>query len=224
VKVAVLAGGYGTRLKPLTYSRPKPMLPLAGKPILEYITESVAKEEFNDVIVTTNYFREQIIDYFGNSSEFGVRLVYPDEKKPLGTAGSVKNSEKYLNEIFAVIQGDNLTEIKFSDLLNFHRNKGGVATIVLLPIEEPHQFGIAQLNSNNRVLRFKEKPRPEEFFSDFASVGLYILEPEVLDYIPSGIEHDIAKDVFPKLLSSSEKIFGYPPVHSGLTLGFLRTI
>jgi mannose-1-phosphate guanylyltransferase/phosphomannomutase len=138
VKVVVLAGGYGTRLRPLTYTRPKPMLPLAGKPILAYIIESVASEGFNDVIVTTNYFREQITDYFGNGSEFGVRVVYPDEKKPLGTAGSAKNSENYLNETFAVIQGDNLTEIKFRDLLNFHRKKGRIATIALLPIEKPH--------------------------------------------------------------------------------------
>ena len=121
----------------------------------------------------------------------------------------MKNSEKYLNETFAVIQGDNITEMKFKHLLNFHREKGGVATIALLPVDRPHQFGIAQLDSDNRVLRFKEKPRPEEFFSDFASVGLYIVEPEVLDYIPSGIEHDVAKDVFPKLLSSDEKIFRY---------------
>ena len=210
VKVVVLAGGYGTRLRPLTCTRTKPMLPLAGKPILQYVIESVASEGFNDIIVTTNYFREQIIDYFGDGSDLGVRLVYPEEEKPLGTAGSVKNSEKYLNETFAVIQGDNITEIKFKDLLNFHRKKGGVATIALLPVERPHQFGIARLDSDNRVLRFKEKPRPEEFFSDFASVGLYILEPKVLDYIPSGVEFDFAKDVFPKLLSSGEKIYGYP--------------
>ncbi len=210
MKVVVLAGGYGTRLRPLTYSRPKPMLPLAGEPILQSIIESVASEGFNDIIVTTNYFREQIIDYFGDGSDFGVRLVYPEEEKPLGTAGSVKKCEKCLNETFAVIQGDNITEIKFKHLLNFHREKGGVATIALLPVDRPHQFGIAQLDSDNRVLRFKEKPRPEEFFSDFASVGLYILEPEVLDYIPSSIEYDFAKDVFPKLLISGEKIYGYP--------------
>ena len=210
VKVVVLAGGYGIRLRPLTYTRPKPMLPLGDKPILQFIVESVASEGFHDVIVTTNYFREQIIDYFGDGSGFGVRLVYPEEEKPLGTAGSVKNSEKYLDETFAVIQGDNVTEIKFKHLLSFHREKGGVATIALLPVERPHQFGIAQLDLDNRVLRFKEKPSREEFFSDLASIGLYILEPDVLDYIPRGVEYDFAKDVFPKLLSSGEKIYGYP--------------
>ena len=209
VKVVVLAGGYGTRLRPLTYTKPKAMLPLVDKPILQFIIESVAGEGFNDVVVTTNYFRQQIIDYFGDGSDFGVRLVYPEEEKPLGTAGSVKNSEKYLNETFAVIQGDNITEIKFKHILNFHREMGGVATIALLPVERPHQFGIAQLDLDNRVLRFKEKPRQEEFFSDLASIGLYILEPEVLDYIPSGVEYDFAKDVFPKLLDSGEKIYGY---------------
>jgi len=209
VKVVVLAGGYGTRLRPLTYTKPKAMLPLAGKPVLQSIIESVASEGFNDVVVTTNYFREKIIEYFGDGSDFGVRLDFPEEEKPFGTAGSVKNSEKYLNETFAVIQGDNITEIKFRHILNFHREMGGVATIALLPVERPHQFGIAQLDLDNRILRFKEKPRQEEFFSDLASIGLYILEPEVLDYIPSGVEYDFAKDVFPKLMDSSEKIYGY---------------
>lgn len=210
VKVVVLAGGYGTRLRPLTYTKPKPMLPLAGKPILQFIIESIASEGFNDIVITTNYYREKIMDYFGDGSDFGVRLVYPEEEKPLGTAGSVKNSEKHLNETFAIIQGDNITEIKFKHLLSFHREKGGVATIALLPVERPHQYGIAQLDLDNRVLRFKEKPRQEEFFSDFASIGLYILEPDVLDYIPSGIKYDFAKDVFPKLLNSGERIYGYP--------------
>ena len=209
MKVVVLAGGYGTRLRPLTYTRPKAMLPLAGKPILQFIIDSVASEGFNDVVVTTNYFREQIIDYFGDGSDFRARLVYPEEEKPLGTAGSVKNSEKHLNETFAVIQGDNITEIKFKHLLSFHKEMGGVVTIALLPVERPHQFGIAQLGLDNRVLKFKEKPRQEEFFSDLASVGLYVLEPKVLDFIPSGVEYDFAKDVFPKLLNSGEKIYGY---------------
>jgi mannose-1-phosphate guanylyltransferase len=212
LKVVVLSGGYGTRLRPLTYTRPKAMLPLAGKPILQYIIESIASEGFDEIIVTTNYFREKIIDYFGDGSDFGVRLVYPEEEKPLGTAGSVKNGEKHLNETFAVIQGDNITEIKFKHLLSFHKEMGGVVTIALLPVERPHQFGIAQLGLDNRVLRFKEKPRQEEFFSDLASVGLYVLEPKVLDFIPSGVEYDFAKDVFPKLLDSGEKIYGY---HTG---------
>ena len=210
MNVVVLAGGSGTRLRPLTYTKPKPMLPLAGKPILQYIIESVLNEGFNDIIVTTNYFREQIVEYFGDGSDFGVRLVYPEEEKPLGTAGSVKNSEKHLNETFAVIQGDNVTEIKFKHLLSFHRERGGVATIALLPVERPHQFGIAQLDLDNRVLRFKEKPSRDEFFSDLASIGLYILEPDVLDYVRHGVEYDFAKDVFPKLLNSGEKVYGYP--------------
>ncbi|UCE44250.1 MAG: NDP-sugar synthase, partial [Candidatus Bathyarchaeota archaeon] len=210
MKVIVLAGGYGTRLRPLTYTKPKPMLPLAGKPILQFIVESIAGEESADILVTTNYCRGQIIDYFGDGSDFGVRLVYPEEKKPLGTAGSVKNSEKHLNETFAVIQGDNITEIKFKHILSFHREMGGIATIALLPVERPHQFGIAQLDVDNKVLRFKEKPRQDEFFSDLANIGLYVFEPEVLDYIPSGVEYDFAKNVFPKLLSSGEKIYGFP--------------
>jgi len=210
VKAVILAGGYGTRLRPLTYTKPKPMLPLAGKPILQFIVEAVGREGFSDVIVTTNYFREQVIESFGDGSSFGVRLTYPEEKKPLGTAGSVKNSEEYLNETFAVIQGDNITEIKFTDILDFHKKKGGIATIALLAVENPHLFGIAQLDSDNRIRSFKEKPGQHEIFSNLASIGLYVLEPEVLNYIPDGVECDFAKNVFPSLLSSGEKMYGYP--------------
>jgi len=210
MKAVILAGGHGTRLRPLTYTKPKPLLPLVGKPVLQFIIESLAEQGFNDVVVTSNYVRERIMQYFGDGSQFGVELTYPKEEKSLGTAGSVKNAAKYLNETFLVIQGDNVTDIAFGDVLAFHEEKGGIATIALMTAENPYQFGIAELDFNGRIRKFKEKPRPEECFSNLISTGLYVLEPEVLDYIPNGVACDFAKNVFPTLLGAGMKIYGYP--------------
>jgi len=210
MKAVVLAGGHGTRLRPLTYTTPKPMLPLAGKPVLHHIIESLASQGFDDIVVTTNYLRERIMDYLGDGSQFGVKLIYPKEEKPLGTAGSVKNAAKYLNETFAVIQGDNITDIKFKELLHFHEQRGGIGTIALVPKENPKQFGIAELDPNNQIIKFKEKPRCDERFSNLVNTGLYVLEPEILDYAPSGLACDFAEDVFPTLLRLKRRIYGYP--------------
>jgi len=210
MKAVVLAGGHGTRLRPLTYTTPKPMLPLAGKPVLHHVIESLASQGFDDIIVTTNYLRKQIMDYFGDGPEFGVKLIYPEEDRPLGTAGSVKNAAKYLNETFAVIQGDNITDIKFEDLFNFHKQRGGIATIALIPMKRPHQFGVVESDSENRIIKFKEKPKPEECFSNFINTGLYVLEPKILEVIPHGLAYDFARNVFPELLKSGKRMYGYP--------------
>ena len=210
MKAVILAGGHGTRLRPLTYTTPKPMLPLAGKPVLHHIIESLASQGFDDIVVTTNYLREKIMDYFGDGSRFGVKLIYPREEKPLGTAGGVKNAARYLNETFAVIQGDNITDIEFKELLHFHEQRGGIGTIALIPKENPQQFGIAELDPNNQIIKFKEKPRCDERFSNLVNTGLYVLEPEILDYVPSGLACDFAQDVFPTLLRSKRRIYGYP--------------
>lgn len=150
------------------------------------------------------------MQYFGDGLQFGVELTYPKEEKSLGTAGSVKNAAKYLNETFLVIQGDNVTDIAFRDALAFHEEKGGIATIALMTAENPCQFGIAELDFNGRICKFKEKPSPEECFSNLINTGLYVLEPEVLDYIPNSAACDFAKNVFPTLLDAGMKIYGYP--------------
>lgn len=210
MKAVILAGGHGTRLRPLTYTTPKPMLPLAGKPVLHYIIESLASQGFNDIVVTTNYLREKIMDYLGDGSRFGLKLIYPREEKPLGTAGCVKNAARYLNETFVVTQADNITDIKFKELVRFHKEMGGIGTIALIPNENPHQFGIAELDLNKQIVKFKEKPRCDERFSNLVNTGLYVLEPEILDYIPSGLACDFAEDIFPRLLRSKRRIYGYP--------------
>lgn len=207
-RIVILAGGYGTRLRPLTYTRPKPMLPLAGKPVLQHIIEALARQGFDELIVTANYLCESIERYFGDGSRFGVELVYRRENTPLGTAGSVKNSENYLDDTFGVIQSDNITDLDLRALLKFHRSKKGLATLSVLPVDNPQEFGIAELDKDDRVVRFLEKPKPEECFSNLANTGLYVLEPEILDYIPRDSPFDFSKDLFPKLLSLERGVYG----------------
>lgn len=205
----VLAGGFGTRLRPLTYTTPKPMLPLAGKPILHYIVDSLAEQGFDEIIITTNYLQKRIKEYFGDGTNFGVKFIYPQEDVPLGTAGSVKNAEKHLDETFVVIQGDNITDIGLKDALSFHSRKDGLATIALTRVENPHEYGVLETDGDHRITAFKEKPNPEECTSNLINTGLYVLEPEILDHIPSGVAYDFAKDLFPKLLERGGKLYGY---------------
>lgn len=209
VKAVVLAGGYGTRLHPLTYSTPKTMLPICDKPVLHYIIDFLSKQGFDEIIITTNYHEDQIKNYFGDGQDFGVKIYYPKEKEPLGTAGSVKNAEKYLDETFGVIQSDNITEISLAEALRYHEAKAGIATISLVGVENPWQFGIAELNRKNQIKKFLEKPKPDECFSNLASTGLYILEPEILDYIPENTPFDFAKNLFPMMLKKGKRIYGY---------------
>ena len=208
MKAIILAGGHGKRLMPLTYTKPKPMLPLLDKPVLQYIVEGLAAQGFDEIIVTTNYLREQVIDHFKDGEAFGVKMIYPVEDKPLGTAGSVKNAEKYLDETFVVVQGDGINDINLKDVLSYHNAGNNLATIVLSSVDNPREYGVVELNSASEVVKFREKPKPEECFSNLVNTGLYILEPEVLKYVPSCKEYDFARDLFPSLLTLGE-IRGY---------------
>ncbi|NWG08792.1 MAG: NDP-sugar synthase [Nitrososphaerales archaeon] len=209
MKAVILAGGYGTRLWPITLTRPKPMLPLGGRPALYHIIGYLSNHGFEDITITTNYLREQIMDYFGDGSELGVKLTYTDEEFPLGTAGSVKNVANYLGDTFAVIQGDNITDIDLSKMLEVHRMKKAVATIALKEVEDPSLFGVAKLGPEDQVLFFKEKPKIGESPSNLINTGIYILEPEILELIPIKTEYDFAKDFFPELLSKKRMVYGF---------------
>jgi len=221
-KALVLAGGYGSRLRPLTYTRPKPMLPLAGKPILEHIVEYLVKNSFSDIIVTTNYLCEEIKDYFGDGSRLGARMEIVAEEEPLGTAGSVRNVGQEIDDTFVVIQGDNITEIDFKKVLGFHRRKNGIATLALTPVEKPSEYGIAQVDREDVISRFIEKPKPSECFSNLANTGLYVLEPEVLDYVPTDQPCDFSRDLFPRLMQAGQRLFGYRTSDFWIDIGCLE--
>jgi len=223
MKAVILAGGYGVRLRPLTYTKPKPMLTLAGKPVLHHIINFLAQSGFEEIIITSNYLREHIENYFGDGEDFGVRLRYPIELKPLGTAGCVKNIEDSLkDDAFVVIQGDNITDLDLRNAIEFHRENDGLATILLVPVEDPSEFGIAQLNGNSRITRFAEKPRREQVFSNLANTGLYIIDPQALKYIPSRKPFDFSKDLFPRLMKTRERLIGYKATGTWFDIGRLE--
>jgi len=198
-KAVILAGGYGTRLRPLTSASPKALIPLVNKPVIDYILDYLAGYGLMDIVITSNYLREQTIRYL-SSTRTDLMLAFPEEPAPLGTAGSVKNAG--IREPMLVIQGDNITEIDLRRLMRFHEAHGGLVTIALLPVPDPSLFGIAQLDAAGKILKFKEKPTRSECFSNLANTGLYVLEPEALELVPAGRAFDFSNDLFPRLVAN----------------------
>jgi len=210
MKAVLMAGGSGTRLRPLTCSIPKPMVPIANRPIICHIAELLKKHNFNDVIVTLYYLPSVIQNFLKDGSDRGMNISYSiEESMPLGTAGCVKNIEKQLNKTFIVISGDALTDFNLQDALKFHKEKGSLATIVLTRVPNPLEFGVVITDENGKIERFLEKPSSSEVFSDTINTGIYILEPEVLKYLPANTERDFSKDLFPLLLKKNSPMYGY---------------
>jgi mannose-1-phosphate guanylyltransferase / phosphomannomutase len=177
MKGVVMAGGEGTRLRPLTSNQPKPMVPIVGKPCMEHIVELLKEHGLEDVIVTVAFMPQAIRGYFGDGEGFGVVLRYSVEESPAGTAGSVKLAEEALDETFLVISGDALCDIDLSELIRFHREKGGVATLGLKSVANPLEFGIVVTDAEDRIERFLEKPSWGQVFTDTINTGIYVLEP-----------------------------------------------
>ncbi|MFH1721809.1 MAG: DUF5752 family protein [Candidatus Altiarchaeota archaeon] len=207
MKAVILAGGLGTRLRPLTFTRPKPMIPLLNKPVTQHIIDYLKAHNIDEVIITTNYMREYIQQFFGEGEDQGLKLHYPAEESPLGTAGSVKNIAHMLKETFVVIQGDNITDINLSELIKSHKQRGALCSVALLAVDDPSHYGIADLGDDGRIRRFHEKPGPDDCFSNLANIGVYVLEPEVLEFIPEDSFFDFSRDLFPVLVEK-ESLYG----------------
>ena len=209
MKAVIMAGGEGTRLRPLTSNQPKPMMPIANRPMMEHIVELLKTHGFDDIVVTVAFQANAIRTYFGNGSEFGVRMAYATEENPLGTAGSVRNAMDELDEPFLVISGDVLTDIDLAGIVEFHREKKGLATIGLKAMENPLEFGIVITGEDGSVERFLEKPTWGQVFSDTINTGIYVLEPDIFEYIEPEKSVDFSADVFPRLLEAGIPMFGY---------------
>jgi len=208
VKAVIMAGGEGSRLRPLTCDRPKPMVPVMDKPIMEHIVRLLYQHNLNQIGVTLMYLPEEIKDYFGDGSDFGVSFEYFVEEIPLGTAGSVKNGEKFLDEPFLVISGDALTDFDLTKVIRFHREKGAAVTIVLTRVESPLEYGVVITDEQGRVRQFLEKPSWGEVFSDTVNTGIYVIESEILKLIPENKKFDFSQDLFPYLLQEGYPMFG----------------
>lgn len=209
MKAVIMAGGEGTRLRPLTCNMPKPMVPVANRPVMFHIIELLKKHGISEIAVTLQYMPEKIKEYFDDGSDLGVNIKYYTEKFPLGTAGSVKNTEDFIDDTFIVISGDALTDIDLSSAINFHKNKNAVATLVLKRMDIPLEYGVVITDKEGRVIRFLEKPSWGEVFSDTVNTGIYILSPEVLGFIERGKMFDFSKDLFPMLLNKNMPVYGY---------------
>src|SRR6266571_2642032 len=208
MKSVIMAGGEGTRLRPLTANQPKPMLPLGNRPMMEHIVRHVHNHGFKDIVVTVQFLASQVRNYFGDGSDMGVDLTYATETTPLGTAGSVRNAAEQLHDTFLVISGDALTDVDLGELVAFHRRSGAMGTVALKHMENPLEFGIVITREDGRIERFLEKPHWGQVFSDTINTGIYVLEPEVFDHIPDG-PSDFAGDIFPKLLELGAPLYGF---------------
>src|SRR5215475_2686211 len=205
-----MAGGEGTRLRPMTANQPKPLLPVVNKPIMDHVLRLLRKHSFDETIVTVQFLASMVRNYFGDGEEFGMSLQYATEDIPLGTAGSVKNAESALREgPFLVISGDALTDIDLSDLVRFHKDNGALVTVALARVPDPLEFGIVIANPDGRIERFLEKPTWGQVFSDTVNTGIYVMEPEVLAKVPSAEVVDWSADVFPALLERGAPVYGW---------------
>lgn len=209
MKAIIMAGGEGTRLRPLTCNIPKPMMPIMDKPVMEYAVELLKRNGITDIGVTLQYLPDEITNYFGDGKEFGVNMRYFVEESPLGTAGSVKNAEVFLNDTFIVISGDALTDINLSAAIAYHKKRNAIATLVLKEVPVPLEFGVVVTADDGRVTGFLEKPSWSEVFSDKVNTGIYILEPEIFSYFEKNQKFDFSNDLFPILLNEKRPMYGY---------------
>ena len=205
-----MAGGEGTRLRPMTANQPKPLLPVANRPIMEHVLRLLRRHGFTDTVVTVQFLAALVRNYFGDGEDFGMNLQYATEEMPLSTAGSVKNAEDALrDEPFVVISGDALTDIDLTAMMRFHKEKGALVTVGLTRVPDPLEFGIVITDEDARIQRFLEKPTWGQVFSDTVNTGIYVMEPEVLAEIPPEESVDWSADVFPALLKRGAPLFGY---------------
>jgi mannose-1-phosphate guanylyltransferase/phosphomannomutase len=210
VKALVMAGGEGTRLRPMTANQPKPLLPVVNRPIMEHVLLLLKRHGFTETVVTVQFFAPLVRNYFGDGEDVGMRLQYATEEMPLGTAGSVKNAEDELRSgPFLVISGDALTDIDLSAMVAFHKKQGALVTVGLARAPNPLEFGIVITDDDGRVQRFLEKPTWGQVFSDTVNTGIYVMEPEVLAKVPAGEPVDWSADVFPRLVEAGAPLYGW---------------
>lgn len=209
MKAVVMAGGAGSRLRPLTINRPKPMVPMVNKSVIGHILDLLKRHGITDVIITLQYMAEDIQDHLGDGHNLGMNIQYSIEETPLGTAGSVKQAQALLDDTFVVISGDAVTDIDLGAVINYHKMKQSIATITLYRVPNPLEYGVIIVNDEGRVQQFLEKPSWGEVISDTVNTGIYVLEPQVLNLFEPGVSFDFSKDLFPILLNRADPMYGF---------------
>lgn len=221
MKAMVLAAGLGTRLRPMTYSVPKPMVPVLNRPVMEHIVDLLVRQGFDEIVANLHWFPEVIQSHFGHGSEFGAKITYSFEDDLLGTAGGVKGASDFFGDSFLVISGDALTDVDLKAMREFHESHDGIATLATKKVEDTSEFGVVITDEAKRIQGFQEKPDPAEALSDLANCGIYMFDKEIFDFFPEPKASklwapghppefaDWALDVFPALMDSGIPFYAH---------------
>ena len=238
MKAMILAAGKGTRVRPLTDKAPKPMIPIIRKPVIQHIIEHLHASNITDIIINTSYLADSIESYLRDGDQFGVNIAYSYEgymsnnklsSRPLGSAGGMKKIQEfssYFDDTFIVLCGDAIIDLGIAKAYAYHKSKGSIATIILQEVEKKdvHKYGVVDVALNGKVKTFQEKPKTHEALSTFVNTGIYIFEPEVLEFIPKHKEFDIGSDLLPYLASMGERVYGYSPSFQWIDIGSIPDI
>ncbi len=233
MKAMILAAGKGTRVRPITYTIPKPMIPILQKPVMEFLLELLKEHGFDEIMVNVSHLAKEIEDYFRDGQRFGVQIGYSFEGRiadgellgeAVGSAGGMKRIQDFnpfFDDTFVVLCGDALIDLDLTEAVKWHREKGAIATIIMktVPREEVSSYGVVVTDETGRIQTFQEKPSVEEALSNTINTGIYIFEPEILNYIPSGQEFDIGGDLFPKLVEMGAAFYGLPMEFEWVDIG-----
>src|SRR5229473_6924301 len=211
MQALILAGGKGTRLRPLTVYTPKPIVPICNRPFLLYQIDTLRRAGVLDITLSLSYQPEKIEQQLGDGSNFGVKLKYTVEPQPMGTAGAYKFAEDLIREPTVVFNGDILTDLDLKAVIREHNDRKAMATVVLAPVDNPRSYGLVETESDGRIRQFLEKPREDEITVNTINAGTYVLEPKVLDYIPAGENHSFEYGLFPNLLERKEAFYAHIP-------------
>jgi len=238
MKAMLLAAGKGTRVRPITNSIPKPMIPIIRKPVMQSIIELLKQHKVEDIVVNTSHLASSIEDYFQDGEQLGVHIAYSYEgyiednilhSQALGSAGGMKKIQEFsgfFDETFIVLCGDAWIDLDITKALQYHREKGGIATVILQEVDksEVHKYGVVALENDGRITQFQEKPKPEEAVSNLINTGIYIFEPEIFDYIPAGQEFDIGGELFPLLVAKDIPFYGISMSFQWVDIGSIPDI
>jgi mannose-1-phosphate guanylyltransferase len=211
MQALILAGGKGTRLRPLTVYTPKPIVPICNRPFLLYQIDTLRRAGIIDITLSLSYQPNKIEQLLGDGSDYGVKLKYTVEPQPMGTAGAYKFAEELIREPTVVFNGDILTDLDLKAVIREHNERKATATVVLTPVENPRDYGLVETERDGRIRRFLEKPKEEEITCNTINAGTYILEPKVLDFIPAGENHSFEYGLFPELLRREEAFYAHIP-------------
>lgn len=222
MKALLLAGGKGTRLRPLTDNIPKPMVPIMGKPLLEKTILDLKKSGVDEIVISTCYKSEYIKNYFGNGKKLGIQINYISEDLPLGTGGAIKNSEKFFNDTFIILNSDIVSNVPYNEFIQYHKQKHAQVSIAMTEVKDPSQYGVIEFDNQNYIKAFKEKPQKGETNSKWINAGIYIFEPKVLNEIPKDKIVSIEKDTYPLLLNKGYKMTAYKYFDYWLDIGTLE--